>query len=366
MNRPVKLLSRPLRAALSGGRFPEIRSGEESPSLGEEIFKGPAVWEQKEAVGTRVSKKRVIVIAGPTATGKSSLSLSLAQAIGGEIISADSMQLYRGMDVGTAKVTPEERVLIAHHLIDLFDLTQSCNVADYCSLVQEALSSIHTRDTVPLIVGGSGFYIHSILYGPPQGPPANVAIREKLQRQIEEMGPEVLYERLQMLDPVYAATISEKDRHKIVRALEIMALSDRKVSDFQRKTDVTDERYDFRCWFLHYSRSTLYQRIEERCEEMISKGLVEEVKRLLPLGLVSNLSASQAIGYRQVIQFLSSAQSQEDLSHCIAEIKKASRHYAKRQFTWFRKEPLFRWLNLEEVGLERAKEMILHDFEQGK
>jgi tRNA dimethylallyltransferase len=317
---------------------------------------------QKIPPGER--KKRIIVIAGPTASGKTQLSLLLAQAIGGEIVSADSCTVYRGMDIGTAKPSPEERTLIAHHLIDICDLNESFNVAEFYKAAQEAMKEIFLRDLVPIVVGGTGFYLRSLLYGPPAGPPSVPEIRQQLERQMHDLGPEVLYERLQMLDPAYAATISEKDRHKIIRALEIIAISERRVSDFPKETASLQENYDFRCWFIYYPREHLYSRIEVRCEEMIRKGFLDEVKELEKQGLCQNPAASQAIGYRQALDFLKSPQTEHDYEVFLTHFKRASRQFAKRQFTWFRKEPLFRWLNIEEFDTERLKELILQDFEQ--
>lgn len=306
------------------------------------------------------------MIAGPTASGKTHLSLKLAQAIGGEIISADSCQVYRGMDLGTAKASPEERALIAHHLIDICDLNELFNVAEFYKAAQEAIKEIFIRENVPIIVGGSGFYLHSLLYGPPEGPPSMPVVRQQLERQINDLGVEVLYERLQMLDPAYAATISEYDRHKIVRALEIIAISEKRVSDFPKPVHRQEQDYDFRCWFIYYPREKLYSRIELRCEEMIRKGFLEEVKALEQKGLRQNPCVSQAIGYRQALAFLDSPQTDHDRKLFVSQFKKASRQYAKRQFTWFRKEPLFRWLNVEEFDPERLKELILQDFEQNE
>ena len=319
----------------------------------------------KQKVFPKGKKKRVIVIAGPTGAGKTQLSLSLAQAIGGEVLSADSMQVYRGMDVGTAKVSAEERALIAHHLIDICDLPELFNVAEFYHSAAGAFREIFARENVPIVAGGAGLYIHSLLYGPPLGPPSVPEIREQLDRQMRDLGPEVLYERLQLLDPDYAETISEYDKHKIVRALEIMTLSERRVSDFPKAKEVLDPQYDFRCWFIYYPKERLYSRIELRCDEMIRKGLIDEVRELNTKGLRENPSASQAIGYKQALRFLDSSQTKEDMEKFVSDFKKASRHYAKRQFTWFRKEPLFRWLNVEEHNPERLKELILQDFEQG-
>ncbi len=324
----------------------------------------PLVLKQK--VFPQGKKKRILVIAGPTASGKTHLSLSLAQAIGGEVISADSMQVYRGMDIGTAKAAPEERSLIAHHLIDICDLETPFNVAEFYKHSQEAFREITSRENVPIVVGGSGFYIHALLYGPPAGPPSVPEVREQLERQMNELGVEILYERLQMLDPEYAATICEQDRHKIIRGLEIMALTERKVSDFPKADKLQEQGYDFRCWFIYYPRERLYSRIEMRCDEMIRKGFIEEVRELEKKGLRNNSSASQAIGYRQALDYLSGPETEDRFKIFEEEFKKASRHYSKRQFTWFRKEPLFRWLNIEEHPLERLKELILQDFEQGE
>ncbi len=309
-------------------------------------------------------KRRILVIAGPTASGKTKLSLSLAQAIGGEIISADSAQVYRGMDIGTAKATPEERALITHHLIDICDLSTLYNVAEFYKSAQSAFHEIAARENVPIVVGGSGFYIHSLLYGPPHGPSSNPEVRRQLERQMKELGPEVLYERLQMLDPEYAQTITEFDRHKIIRALEIMAISERRVSDFPKPGKLQSQDWDFRCWFIYFARERLYSRIEIRCDEMIRRGILQEVRDLEKKGLRDNLSAAQAIGYRQALEYLDSPQTEKDLQDFIAKFKKASRHYAKRQFTWFRKEPLFRWLDCDAHSPERMKEIILQDFEQ--
>jgi tRNA dimethylallyltransferase len=320
---------------------------------------------QKHKLPDGAKKKRVIVIAGPTASGKTQLSLSLAQAIGGEIISADSMQVYRGMDIGTAKASPEERALIAHHMIDICDLDELFNVSEFYYRVQDAMHDIIARDNVPIVVGGSGFYIHALLYGPPAGPPSSPEVRDLLEKQMRDLGPDILFERLQMLDPVYAATISERDRHKIVRALEIIALSDRKVSEFPKADKLQEQEFDFRPWFIYYPREKLYSRIEMRCEEMIRRGFIEEVRMLEQKGLKLNSSASQAIGYAQGLKFLDTEQADADYQEFVFQFKKASRHYSKRQFTWFRKEPIFRWLNIEEYHNERLKELILQDFEQG-
>jgi len=197
-------------------------------------------------------KKRALVIAGPTATGKTKLSIQIAQLIGGEIISADSMQVYQGMDIGTAKASLEERMLIPHHLIDIASIREPFNVMQYYTEAKRALAEISARGNVPIIVGGAGFYLHAFLYGPPSGPPSNPEIRGRIEQQMETLGTEAMYEQLQLIDPEYAETITENDKHKIVRALEIVAISEKKVSDFPKSQEKFHPEYDFRCWFIYY------------------------------------------------------------------------------------------------------------------
>jgi tRNA dimethylallyltransferase len=307
--------------------------------------------------------KRVIVIAGPTGVGKTALSIRIAKILGGEIVSADSMQVYRGMDIGTAKVGEKEKEKIPHHMIDICDISENFNVVDFYNRAISSINDILIRKKVPIVVGGSGFYINALLYGPPEGPPADLEIRKKLEKEMKKMGVDVLYERLQMMDPEYAATIEENDRYKIIRALEIMYITKKRVSSFKRKKE-TFENFDFRCWFLYMEREKLYSKVDKRCLDMIEKGFIEEVEKLEEKGIEKNISASQSIGYRQCLDFLKTSRSKEEKEKFIEEFKKASRRYVKRQFTWFKKEPLFRWLEISN-DLERTMEFILQDYEQG-
>lgn len=310
-------------------------------------------------------KKKVIVLAGPTGTGKTELSLHLASLLGGEIISADSMQVYKNMDIGTAKVSKEVRQKIPHHLIDVVDVHEPFNVATYFSLVEKTLQEIVARGNVPIIVGGSGFYLEAILYGPPLGPKSDPVVRKSLENKMEELGCAAMYEQLQLLDPEYAKNITENDRHKIIRALEIMTISEKKVSDFKRPLVIKNDKYDFRLWFLYYPLETLYHRIEKRCLDMIKEGLIEEVHRLKEEGLAKNAIAAKAIGYKQVLEFLDTDRTSEDYDWLIYTFKQVSRHYAKRQMTWFRrKHPPFRWINFEKHSKAKVIEWILQDYEQ--
>lgn len=289
--------------------------------------------------------------------------MQLATSMGGEIISADSMQVYRGMDIGTAKASLEERLLVPHHLIDIRNIQESFNVVDFYYEARQACQKILERGNVPIIAGGSGFYLHTLIYGPPSGPPSVPEVRKALEEEMERLGSEALYDRLYQLDPQYAKTITKNDKQKIVRALEIMTLTHKKVSKLSWKGRRKPQNYDFRCWFLHRPKDKLYKRIDARCDLMLDKGFLEEVVRMDQEGLRLNSSASQAIGYRQALEFLASQRSPEDYEYFVKSFKQATRHYAKRQFTWFRKEPLFRWLDVDMHDPEVVFDIIQKDYE---
>lgn len=310
-----------------------------------------------------LKKRKVLIIAGPTGTGKTELSLLLAQTLShAEIISADSMQVYRGMDIGTAKVSLENRKRLPHHLIDIRDVDESFNVFDFYIEAQNCIDTILAKGHVPIIVGGSGFYIRSLLYGPPDTPPSIEALRKKLEKEMEALGVTAMFQRLQSLDPTYAATITKGDKHKIIRALEIIAITGGPVSQFSWKCRYPSLDYDFHCWFIYRPREILYKILERRCEVMLDMGFIEEVENLEKEGLRFNPTACQAIGYKQCLHYLQTAKTPDDLAAFLESFKLVSRHYAKKQFTWFRKEPIFKWLNVDLHDMEIAMEMILQDF----
>lgn len=330
----------------------------------ERIFQSFTLEAQKQISSNLAPKKRVIVLAGPTGCGKTDFSIKLAKMIGGEIISADSMQVYRGMDIGTAKPTFLERQEIPHHLIDICNITDSFNVVDFCFLARQACQEIISRGNAPIVVGGSGFYLHSLLYGPPSGPPSVPELRKTLEDEMEAHGPEFMFEKLRQLDPVYCGTITKNDKQKIIRALEIIIISGKKVSKMAWRGRKKPQNYDFHCWFLHRPREHLYKRIEKRCDKMLEEGFLNEVQRLIDMGLKSNTSAAQAIGYRQAIDYLDSAKTEKDYQHFVKAFKQASRNYAKRQFTWFNKEkePLFCWMDMDLHDQEVLLDIIQRDY----
>lgn len=330
----------------------------------ERIFLGFAIEAQKQIPATlQKPKKKVIVISGPTCSGKSSFALKLAQTIGGEIISADSMQVYRGMDIGTAKPTKEEQALVPHHLIDIRNVTETFNVVDFYYEARHCCQLVHGRDNVPIIVGGAGFYLHSLLYGPPSGPPSVPELRKELENELEKLGSEALYERLQQLDPQYANSITKHDKQKIVRALEIISLTGKKVSKLSWKGRRKPQNYDFRCWFMYHPRDVLYRRIEKRCESMLERGFLEEVMRLDKEGIRSNPSACQAIGYRQALDYLQTPQTRDDYYRFLTSFKQSSRNYAKRQYTWFSREPMFNWVDVNMHDPEVVMDHIIQDYD---
>ncbi|MEX0961924.1 MAG: tRNA (adenosine(37)-N6)-dimethylallyltransferase MiaA [Simkaniaceae bacterium] len=309
-----------------------------------------------------MKKEKVLVISGPTACGKSDFALELARRLDGEIVSADSVQVYKGMDIGTAKATLDERIDVPHHLIDVAELFEPFNVAEYCRLAEEAIQGILSRNHVPIIVGGTGFYLHSLLYGPPKGPPSNIEVRQELERHADLHGLEPLFDHLKKLDPLYASSITSNDRNKIIRALEIIQLSNKRVSDFKVDQSLPlNMKRNFLCYFLFFPREILYPRIEMRCDLMISRGFLNEVKALMKKGLKENSSASNAIGYRQAIEYIE--EGEKNFEEFVRAFKQASRRYAKRQFTWFNKEPLFKKINMNDWEMERILEMIINEFQ---
>jgi tRNA dimethylallyltransferase len=294
----------------------------------------------------------VIVIVGPTAAGKSDLAVQLALRLGGEVVNADSMQLYRGMDVGTAKLDMEGRKGVPHHLLDIWDVTQTASVADYQRAARKTIAAIHERGRVPLLVGGSGLYIRAVI-DDLDFPGTDPKVRARLEAELAKVGPAALHARLAGLDPAAAASILPGNGRRIVRALEVIEMTGRPFSASMPSYE--DAKDDVTQLGLAVPRPELDERIATRVERMWSAGLVEEVRRLDACGLRDGLTASRALGYAQVLRFLSGEWSEE---HAREETVRATRRFARRQESWFRRDPRVRW-----VGYDAPVQRVLDTIE---
>jgi len=276
---------------------------------------------------------KTIILLGPTATGKTELSIELAKNLNGEIISADSMQVYRGMDIGTAKPTLEERQGIPHHLIDLRDPDQEWTVADFVGETQKLKTEIPNRGRAPIIVGGTGLYLWSLLEG--FAFPITPADKE-LRDRLEKLPTSTLYARLSTIDPEAASKIHPNDKKRIIRALEVHELTGEPISKLQERRTSNVERgtQEYKLVGLNLPREELYARINKRVDSMIEKGLIEEVKGLLAKGYSKQLFSFQALGYKEVLEYLDKKWTKEEM---IEELKKRTRNFARRQMTWFRR-----------------------------
>lgn len=280
-------------------------------------------------------KITVYAIVGPTASGKSALALELAQRHGGEIVSCDSMQLYRRMDIGTAKPTAEERRLVPHHMIDVVEPQMSFSCADYVEMADRAIREIHGRGKLPIICGGTGLYLDSLLRGENFQPDlTDDALRAELLEFARERGNEALHAELAKIDPESAEAIHPNNVKRVARAIEIYRLSGMTKTELDKNSRLGEQRFDIRCAGLFYSdREALYRRIEKRVDMMMDEGLEAETRALLDEGVFKeNATAAQAIGYKELIGFI---EGRETLAEAVEALKAATRRYAKRQITWF-------------------------------
>ena len=294
---------------------------------------------------TDCSKKKMIVIAGPTAVGKTGLSVRLAKKLGTEIVSADSMQVYRGMDIGTAKVTKEEMCGIPHHMIDVCEPGCDFNVYSYQEMANRCLDGIYGKGKIPILCGGTGFYIQALLYGinfREEGP--NEELRSKLHKIAEEEGKEKLWNLLRDVDPEAAQTLPAGDVKRVIRAIEFFQVHGEKISEHNRKEEkkLSEPCYDVRFFVLFREQKELYQRIDARVDRMMEDGLLDEVNRLVSRGIPMESTSMQAIGYRQLAGYLKGTCSLEE---AVRRIRSDSRHYAKRQLTWFKRDKNTIWID---------------------
>ena len=292
-------------------------------------------------------KSRLICLLGPTAVGKTEIAIRLAQRLNAEIISVDSRQIYRQMDIGTAKPTPEEQRAARHHLIDCVDISEAFSVADYQSLVDVAITDIQNRDKRVLLVGGAGLYFRAIVDGLFEGPGADPSLRKRLEEEAAQFGVDTLHKRLQTCDPESAERIHPNNLVRVIRALEVYELTDTPMSELQQQWHPEKQRYPFIAFGLTMPRALLYRRIEQRVDVMLANGLIAEVESLLAAGHARDSVALQSFGYRELISYLDGDCTYQE---AISQLKQNTRRFAKRQLTWFRKDTRIEWLDRESTS----------------
>ena len=299
----------------------------------------------------------LIVIVGPTAVGKSSLALELALKFGLEIVNADSMQVYRGMDIGSAKPSPEERDLVPHHLIDIRNPDEEYSAARFLEEARRTISALAERGTRALVVGGTGLYIQSLLKGLFPAPPADKHVREQLRKLETEKGKWHLHQQPAEVDPEAASRIHPNDTFRVIRALEVFRLTGKAISEHQRRHRFSDSAFTALKIGLIRDRQEIYRRIEVRVDSMIAASLEEEVRQLLSKGYAPSIKAFQSLGYKQMLGHI---RGEITLDEAIRLIKVNTKRYAKRQLTWFRKDPEIQWFTLP--GQTAAVEELLRKF----
>ena len=297
---------------------------------------------------------KIILIAGPTGVGKTAASVSVAKKIGGEIISADSMQIYRKMDIGTAKIMPDEMKGIPHHLIDIVEPYDEFSVKDFDDMSKTAIKEISGRSNIPVIAGGTGLYINAIVYDMDYNKvTTDSEFRNELWKYYEEKGTEELYNILLKHDP--ETKIEKQNIKRVIRAIEIIKNN----GEFRQFSNMKkNSMYDIRMYVLYRERSKLYEIINSRVDHMVKSGLVDEVRSLLNDGLDKSCQSMKAIGYRQIISYL---EGEYDLNTAIELIKRDSRRYAKRQLTWFRRYEDAVWINVDSINTEQISDFIIKE-----
>ena len=298
------------------------------------------------------NKPRLMVIVGPTAVGKTKAAVQLAREWNGEIISADSMQVYRFMDIGTAKPTAEERSLIKHHLIGVVNPDEQFNAAMFIELARGIIEELHGRRKNVFVVGGTGLYVKALLGGLFKGPDADEDLRKLYREELKHFGKTYLYEKLKEKDEQAAAQIDKNDTVRIIRALEVLELCGESIVEKQKAHRFDDNMYDCKKIGLTLERSQLYARIDQRTEKMIREGLIDEVKRLLSMGYHENLKPMQALGYKHIVRHLKGKSGLEDT---IRLIKRDTRYFAKRQMTWFNADKEIAWFNPSDIDAIREQ-----------
>ncbi|MCP4346126.1 MAG: tRNA (adenosine(37)-N6)-dimethylallyltransferase MiaA [Desulfobacterales bacterium] len=298
-------------------------------------------------------KQSIVVICGPTGVGKTSAAVEMAECFNGRIISADSMQIYRYMDIGTAKPTHEEQVRVAHHMIDIVDPDEHFDAAMFAEIAGEKISHLHNQGFVPFIAGGTGLYIKTLIHGIFPSVPVDPDIRLKLKKEASAEGIGFLYERLSKFDPGTAGKIHPNDTYRIIRALEVFETTGKTISECHHEHRFANKRFRVLKIGLNMDRELLYERINIRVDVMAEAGLADEVRNLLRMGYLPELKSMQSIGYRHINGYISGELSWEET---IRTLKQDTRRYAKRQMTWFKADSEIVWTEAGEYG--KVKEMI--------
>lgn len=294
------------------------------------------------------NKKKLLALIGPTAVGKTTISINLSQRINGEIISADSMQIYKYMDIGTAKVTSEEMKAVPHHLIDIIYPDEEFTVAQYKDKASECINRINNSGKIPIIVGGTGLYLNSLVY---ELKFTNVEPNDELRKKYNDIadshGNEYIFDKLSKVDPVSAKKINLNDRKRVIRALEIFYETGKPMSYYNKNFRKATDKYNLEIIGLTMDRSLLYSRINKRVDLMIQNGLIDEVQRLLNMGYTKDMVSMRGIGYKEIIPYI---EGDSSLEETIKILKRNTRRYAKRQLTWFRRDKRIRWIDIDQFN----------------
>ena len=304
-------------------------------------------------------KDKILVLAGPTAVGKTELSIRLAKALNGEIVSTDSMQIYKGMDIGSAKITEEEMQGVKHHMLDVVEPDKAFSVADYKDMAEKAIKDILSRGKLPILTGGTGLYINALTCNMNfTESEKDDEYREELNKLIDKEGAEYVHNMLKEIDPISYESIHPNNRKRVIRALEVYKLTGKPFSSYNAGDNLYKSKYDVHYFVLNMDRTKLYERINKRVEIMYEKGLLDECIKLKKLGYTSSMQSMQGIGYKEVLLYLDGLITLEE---SMDMVKQGSRNYAKRQLTWFRKDPRAVFLNKDEMSDDEILDKIVND-----
>lgn len=310
---------------------------------------------------SKIEKKPLVILTGPTAVGKTETSIKLAKAINGEIISADSIQVYKHFDIGSAKITKEEMDGVKHYLIDVLEPDEEFNIFVFKKLAMEAMEEIYSKGKIPIIAGGTGFYIQALLYDVEfSEEEGDKTYRHMLENKAEEEGVTVIHNMLKEVDPEAAKEIHENNLKRVIRALEYYNETGMRISDHNKEQRQKESPYNFRYYVLNMDREKLYERVNLRVDIMVENGLIDEVKKLKEMGYGKELNSMQGIGYKEIRDYVDGVY---DYDTAIETLKKNTRNFAKRQITWFKREKEVVWLNHEEFDNDKEKilEFVIGD-----